>query len=217
MSMTFGSLTQSRPLGSAVSTETPAALTTDRLLREGFILHHPEQHYYPYGTVRSLYKWFLDDYPRIFREPSPSGLPRHIYQLLCAGTSVPQVERPSFIDTANTEEAIRDLRNLSVGWNGYDIPEPSESAIEEALSWLESIYRELRSTQYGWRAPSVSADENGSVVLEWENGENGLAFYISGTDVHYLLDWGYDIEEEMEYGTLTDPGKISELWDRFNS
>src|SRR5215203_1499264 len=112
MSTTLGSFTQSRTLGSAVSTETPANLTTHRLLREGLMQNQPRPPYYsPSGTVRSLYKWFLDDYPRIFREPSPSGLPRHIYQLLCAGTSVPQVESSTFIDTANTEEAIRDLRH----------------------------------------------------------------------------------------------------------
>jgi len=132
------------------------------------------------------------------------------------GTAAAQVEKSSFFELSSTLESIRDLRKLSAGWNGYDIPEPSEAAIEEALSWLATAYKEICSTHYRWRAPYVSADENGSVVLEWENGENGLAFYISGTDVHYLLDWGYDVEDEMEYGTLTNPSEISELWGRLN-
>lgn len=138
------------------------------------------------------------------------------FSFLQIGTSSPQVKNSSIFELDRTIQSIKNLRKLSAGWNGYDVPAPDEAAIEEAVAQLDEIYRQVQSTPYPWQKPAVSADENGSAVLEWEIQDNGLTLYISQADIRYLLDWGFDTEDEMEYGVLTHPSEIRELWERLN-
>lgn len=215
MTTAFGS-TKAKDFAHSVALAGTPAPTTILIYAGSVILNQPERQDRSYDSLGMLRGQLSGYYPLRMGEASGLSLPQHILRLLHTGTSVAQLENLSYFDLFPTLESIKYLRSLSAGWNGYNIPEPSEAAIEEALSWLTVLYEEIRSTPYTWQAPSVSADENGSIVLEWESGDNGLTFYISGTDISYLLDWGYDTENEMEYGELTDRSEISELWERWN-
>ncbi len=116
------------------------------------------------------------------------------------------------VELSETVNEIHSLRDLPPGWNGYDVPAPKFNATESAVSWIKGMYWDALETGRGWRKPHVAADENGDVVLEWWNGEQGLTVYISEEEAIYIKDWGLDVVNEMEDGTASTFAKRRELW-----
>jgi hypothetical protein len=63
-------------------------------------------------------------------------------------------------------QELNNLRDLPEGWKGHDsIPVP-EAAIEQALTLLNTFFRELPSGPI----PSAGATEDGEIILTWYDG-----------------------------------------------
>lgn len=112
-----------------------------------------------------------------------------------------------------THEDLDALEDLDAGWNGHDVAAPRIEAIHKAAEWIEQIYEEVSRSGLAWRKPHVAADENGDVTFEWWNEDKGLTVYVSvDGNVSYLKDWGLDMEDEMEVGSLSTPEQRHDIW-----
>lgn len=117
-------------------------------------------------------------------------------------------------EPSETIDAIRELLKLPPGWTGYDVAAPKFGAIGAAVSWIKGMYDDVQAIGGEWHAPHVAANADGDVMLEWWNDDTdkGLAVYVSESGAHYILDWGTDMETEMEDGDATISESRRRLW-----
>lgn len=135
---------------------------------------------------------------------------------------LPDIRRHSLrlnFDTpiSRAEERLEAIRFWGEGWNGHDVAAPNSVAIDHALVWLKKAYESIwemskSEKSRGWVEPHITASEDGDVLFEWWNSDKGLSIYISEIEVSYIKDWGVNIQDEMEDGTLSTPEDIRELW-----
>lgn len=114
---------------------------------------------------------------------------------------------------AQTRGHLEALRHLDANWDSFGSQKPQTAAIIQAETMLSPLLAAAEGRS-DWRAPGVSADETGAVMLEWWHGERTLTLVFDGTTVTYLRAWGLDIANEMEEGALA-PGGFRGLWDWF--
>ncbi len=96
-------------------------------------------------------------------------------------------------ERAALSEALRQvdaLRDLPVGWNGYNSLPPSSASVSHALRWLEAQWRQCQTEGTRWYAPNVTASAEGEVVFEWWAGDRSLIVYIEDdvAEFHRSLD-----------------------------
>ena len=116
-------------------------------------------------------------------------------------------------DLERTLADIDALQHLEAGWNGHDVAAPRIEAIQDATEWIERVYEDVMRSKLVWHKPHVAADEHGDVTFEWWNGDKGLTIYVSADgDVSYLKDWGLDMDDEMEVGSLSTPEQRRDIW-----
>jgi hypothetical protein len=125
----------------------------------------------------------------------------------------PDVAAPH-TEPSETINEIHELLKLPPGWTGYDVAAPRFSAIEAAVSWIKELYVDVQAMGAEWHAPHVAANADGDVLFEWWNDdtEKGLAVYVSENGANFILDWGTDLETEMEDGDATTPESRRKLW-----
>lgn len=111
-----------------------------------------------------------------------------------------------------TWNALSQLQNLSVGWNGnMDAPKPG--ALEAAGNALFIFMQRMRENGYRWITPNITADENGNVVLEWWKHTRKITLYIGDRlPIEALKVWGKDIDNQMEDITLETSDDFITLW-----
>ncbi len=117
-------------------------------------------------------------------------------------------------EPSETMAEIIELRKLPPGWTGYDVAAPKFDAIETAVSWIKEMYDDVQAMGGDWHVPHVAANADGDVMFEWWNDdtEKGLAVYVSENGAYYILDWGTDMENEMEDGDATTSESRRRLW-----
>jgi len=117
-------------------------------------------------------------------------------------------------EASHTIDEIYELRKLPPGWTGYDVAAPKFGATEAAVSWVKEMYDDVQEIGGKWHAPHVAANADGDVLFEWWNDDTdkGLAVYVSESGANYILDWGTDMEAEMEDGEATTPESRRRLW-----
>jgi hypothetical protein len=105
---------------------------------------------------------------------------------------------------AHVEHNIEQLKTWPPNWNGYDVPRPRREAVEQALTFTKQLYSDLFvNGKFGlWREPLVSADEEGSVVLQWRKGARGISVFVNGHNISFIEYWGSDIKSEMRDGEI---------------
>ncbi len=85
-------------------------------------------------------------------------------------------------ERAALSEALRQvdaLRDLPVGWNGYNSLPPSSASVSHALRWLEAQWRQCQTEGTRWYAPNVTASAEGEVVFEWWAHDRTLSLYFT--------------------------------------
>lgn len=98
------------------------------------------------------------------------------------------------------------------GWNGYDACAPEFEAVQYASHWIELFYQDVVSAGQEWIDPNVTASAEGEVVFEWRHGVKNLTIYIGNQSAEYVLDWGADINAEMEDGNANLRSIRERLW-----
>lgn len=111
-----------------------------------------------------------------------------------------------------TFNEIYNLLTWPEGWNGYDACAPRFEAVQYASHWIELFYLDIVSSGQEWIEPNVTASAEGEVVLEWRHGIKNLTIYIGNQSAEYVMDWGADINTEMEDGYANSPGIRQRLW-----
>jgi hypothetical protein len=111
-----------------------------------------------------------------------------------------------------TLNEIYNLLTWPEGWNGYDACAPKFEAVQYASHWIELFYRDIVSSGQEWIDPNVTASAEGEVVFEWRHGIKNLTIYIGNQSAQYVIDWGADINTEMEDGYANSPGIRQRLW-----
>lgn len=111
------------------------------------------------------------------------------------------------------KQKLRALRFLPEDWDGHGSAKPNPLAIENAQGWLERIYSQTIEAELEWRAPHITASEDGEVVFEWWRGDHELTLYF-GADhqAEFIQVWGTHIKNEMADGQLDEPIGILTLW-----
>lgn len=116
------------------------------------------------------------------------------------------------IELTDTLADLKSLEKLLPGWNGYDVAAPKIEPIQKARKWILEMYEDVRRMRALWHQPHVTADADGDVMFEWWNNERGLAVYVSEDGATYIMDWGTNMETEMEDGEATTPEIRRQLW-----
>lgn len=110
------------------------------------------------------------------------------------------------------KQKLTALQHLPENWDGHGSAQPNPLAIASALGWLEEIYVQIISAKLEWRAPHITASENGEVVFEWWRGDHELTLYFGVDQAEFIQAWGTHIKNEMGDGQLAEPGGILALW-----
>jgi hypothetical protein len=104
------------------------------------------------------------------------------------------------------------MNDWSDNWDGYGSRRPNFEAISAARDLLTVLY-EAAAPNNGWSDPHLSADEQGSVVMEWWQDYKKITLYVTPTETSYVRVWGDDIDTEMDEGLLTAPSyEFGALW-----
>jgi hypothetical protein len=120
-----------------------------------------------------------------------------------------EVIREALLPTLNE---IYNLLTWPEGWNGYDACAPKFEAVQYASHWIELFYLDIVSSGQEWIEPNVTASAEGEVVFEWRHGIKNLTIYIGNQSAEYVMDWGADINTEMEDGYANSPSIRQRLW-----
>ncbi len=80
---------------------------------------------------------------------------------------------------AQTRQQVYELQKLPAGWDGADAVQPTPASVRLALHWLTSCYAACRDAGLPWYAPSVAADVEGEVVLEWWGQSRSLIISVN--------------------------------------
>ncbi len=120
-----------------------------------------------------------------------------------------EIIREALLPTLNE---IYNLLTWPEGWNGYDACAPQFEAVQYASHWIELFYLDIVSSGQEWIDPNVTASDEGEVVFEWRHGIKNLTIYIGNQSAEYVMDWGADINTEMEDGYANSPGIRQRLW-----
>jgi hypothetical protein len=123
------------------------------------------------------------------------------------GTSA-QIEA---FDLITTKLAVRALSSLHDNWDGSGSSAPDAHCISRALSHVSQMYAEVKASS--WRAPHVSASENGEVSFEWWNADRKLTVYFTRNGVEYIRVWGFHIEDEMSAGFFDERNSFLSAWE----
>lgn len=119
--------------------------------------------------------------------------------------------RRAFVETV---DKLRNLWTWQEGWTGYNVAAPKPEAIRSAMMWATQMYEDALATSGKWHTPHVAANADGDVMFEWWNEETqkGLAVYVSERNATYILDWGTNMETEMEDGEADTRQTRRRLW-----
>ena len=106
------------------------------------------------------------------------------------------------IDFAPLKKQLEGLKQLQVGWDGYDAPKPSSTAIEAARDVLRRMQKELVKPQW------ISASADGGVAFSFaaldkrraqvevlNNGERFVHLYDLDGDSR-TEEWQGDLQEQ---------------------
>jgi hypothetical protein len=119
----------------------------------------------------------------------------------------------SELATFITSRAIKSLHGLPANWDLRGSDAPRETAINIAAALVKTLNeRVVAAAEARFTTASVSADEDGNVVLEWWHGAKKLALHIPDqTPPQYVKIWGPRIDEDMEDGQLEER-EFYRLW-----
>jgi len=115
---------------------------------------------------------------------------------------------PEVHETASRLERLSALPN---DWDGSGAIAPTRDALVRASSLVASMYADISGGTSEWRAPHVSASEDGEVTFEWWNKGRKLTLYIGAARAEFIKVSGPNINADMESGVLTR-GAFFPLW-----
>ena len=94
---------------------------------------------------------------------------------------------------------LDDMVTWPKDWDGHNSKKPNKLAIENAKRFIKVL-----NNHPNWLMPSISADSNGEVVLEWSEETRDLSIYVSSNKIIFIKVPSADIN------TMED-GEIEEL------
>lgn len=140
-------------------------------------------------------------------------------QIFIAVQSTPASE--DWISDVNSQElllspAIRSMEALiKKSHSGTGDIEPISTRAETVTrALLAYMLDESQAHHLPWKAPHVSSEGDGDLMLRWTGPEGrSLSLHISGEgQIEFLKAWGSDIVAEMEEGKLNIPSQCFDLW-----
>jgi hypothetical protein len=105
-----------------------------------------------------------------------------------------------YISHRDVESALNAIAELVTN---MDDRSPTDGAVELASEWLPKLF-ERASKLGGWDKPHISSTEAGEIVFEWWHDARKLTLYFSDDGAELIEVWGYDIENEMRSGSLSN-------------
>jgi hypothetical protein len=124
----------------------------------------------------------------------------------------------SELATFLTSRAIKSLLGRPANWDFRGSDAPRKTAVNLASELVKTLNeRVVAAAESRFTTASVSADEDGNVVLEWWHGAKKLALHIpDDAPAQYVKVWGPRIDVDMEEGELEDR-EFHLLWRWLNS
>lgn len=146
---------------------------------------------------------------RVQRTASPDVLRD---ALLIANATVSPTALFDEVEFNRLWKRLQQMKKWRQGWDGYDALAPAHEALRQAEDWAGDLFNRLTRQGIRFYAPLVTADADGTVVLEWRHRGKTLSLYFSTSgDVEYLKVWGRDINKNMEDGALNSPSRAMDL------
>ncbi len=96
-------------------------------------------------------------------------------------------------------------------WDERGSKKPRELALANAQQIVTEILYTVIDASLPLRTPFTSSDEDGNVTVVWYKREHELHLEITDDEVEYVRVWGFNIDTEMDAGTLSK-GKYLPLW-----
>jgi len=97
---------------------------------------------------------------------------------------------------------ISSLLYWTDNWDGNGSAKPNASAILKAVHWGAKIHSIMIRQAYEWRKPFISADEEGSIVLEWWYQDRNLTLDISSKEIIFSETRDADSSPKITTGIL---------------
>ena len=103
----------------------------------------------------------------------------------------------------NILQKFTEMLSLPPNWDSYNARPVATNAVEKALSWLASEYRENLPT------PSIVPGSDGSVQIEWHVGDADLeVLFPPRSPGEYYWEW----QGESSEGLLADSNEIDQYF-----
>ena len=122
----------------------------------------------------------------------------------------PAPRQASKLFTSSTRQALQALGLRGPNWDGAGSPPPNPQAIGNASARVVELFEVATAAK--WKAPFVSADEQGDVSFEWWEGPRKITLYFGDQTIEMLLVWGKNVETEMQHSELDDVSDFASAW-----
>ena len=103
-------------------------------------------------------------------------------------------------------ERIRYFRDLGENWDGYGALAPMAESLDRSWDLLTSMLPHISRPEIG--KPLVSADSDGTIVLQWFSSSKRVTVSVDGSEVLAIRSWGPNIHTQMDDHEIQTPSAL---------